>query len=64
MKIIDIKGLTQPDPYILKSKENYYIYCTGADGIHCYKSSDLFEEWQHIGIVFSQQGQKEYWHLR
>lgn len=61
MKIIDIKGLTQPDPYILKSKENYYIYCTGADGIHCYKSSDLFEGWQHIGIVFSQQGQKEYW---
>lgn len=61
MRIIDIKDLAQPDPYIVKSKENYYIYCTGVDGIHCYKSNNLFDGWQHVGIVFSQQGQKEYW---
>lgn len=61
MKIIDIKGLGQPDPYIINADGKYYIYCTGCEGVHCYASDSLFDGWQHLGVVFSQEGQKEYW---
>ncbi len=61
MKIIDIKGLVQPDPYIINADGKYYIYCTGCDGVHCYASDSLFDGWQHLGVVFSQEWQKEYW---
>lgn len=61
MKIIDINGFSQPDPYIIRSDGKYYIYCTGEKGIHCYKSNDLFDDWQYVGIVFSQEGQKGFW---
>lgn len=61
MKLIDIKGMSQPDPYILKSRNKYYIYCTGIEGVHCYESDDLFGLWKHNGIVLKTDGQKEYW---
>lgn len=61
MKLINFKGLTQPDPFIIKSGGVYYIYCTGIDGVHCYKSFDLFSGWKHVGISLSQSGQRDYW---
>ena len=61
MKLIDMKGLSQPDPYILKNGNTYYIYCTGTDGVHCYESDSLFGIWKHNGIVLKVDGQKEYW---
>lgn len=61
MKLIDIKGMAQPDPYIVESNGVYYIYCTGVDGVHCYKGENLFDGWQHLGVVLSVKGQKEYW---
>lgn len=61
MKLIDIEGLSQPDPYILKNGNKYYVYCTGVDGVHCYESESLFGVWRHLGIVLRVAGQKEYW---
>ena len=31
----------QADPYIFKSGDAFYLYCTGADGVHCYRSDRL-----------------------
>lgn len=61
MKILDFNGKAQPDPYIIESKGVYYIYCTGADGVDCYKSRDLFNGWELVGTVLKVDGQKEYW---
>ncbi len=61
MKIIDIKGLCQPDPYLIEADGKYYIYCTGVDGVHCYESSRLFDGWSHVGVVCAEANRKEYW---
>lgn len=61
MKLIDIKGLSQADPYITEYKGKFYIYCTGVDAIHCYSSDALLGEWRHVGAVLFVPGQKEYW---
>ena len=61
MKIIDIKGKSQPDPYVIKEGGCFYIYCTGGSGVECYKSKDLFDGWEYVGTVLNVEGQKEYW---
>lgn len=61
MKLINIAGKSQPDPYIIKNGDTFYIYCTGVEGVHCYKSKTLFTNWQYCGIVLSVEGEKEYW---
>lgn len=61
MKIIDIEGLSQADPYIIKHGDKFYIYSTGCDGVHCYSSKSLDSGWKYEGIVLSVAGQKEYW---
>lgn len=61
MKLIEIKGLSQADPYIVKTRGKYFIYCTGDNGVHCYKSENLFTGWEYVGIVLSVDGQKGYW---
>ncbi len=61
MKIISVPGLTQPDPYVIRTGDGYYLYSTGGDGVQCYRSTDLFTGWEPLGIVFSQAGQKQYW---
>ena len=65
MKLIDYKAgqhNTQPDPFILKGNDGrFYIYATGATGVHAYVSDTLAGEYEYIGIVFSAPGKKEYW---
>ena len=61
MKIINFKGKAQPDPYIIKDEGFFYIYCTGTDGIYCYKSERLSSDWQYVGMVLSVEGQTAYW---
>lgn len=61
MKLIDIDGKNQPDPYIIKSGGEFYIYCTGGDGVHCYKSSDLLCGWEYVGRVLSKENEKGFW---
>ena len=65
MKLINYKEgqfNSQADPYILKSaKGKYYLYVSGADGVHAYVADSLTGEYKDIGIVFSLAGKKEYW---
>ena len=64
MKLL-IKGnnhpLGQADPYMIYEDGNYYVFATGVKGVHCYKSSELLGEYEYLGIVYKQDGFKEYW---
>lgn len=61
MKIIEIKDKFQPDPFILKHGEKFYIYCTAQDGVDLYESLSLKSGWQYKGKCLSVNGQKNYW---
>ena len=61
MKIIEYAGIPQPDPYVIKEGDTFYLYSTGSRGVHCYRSNRLFGGWEYIGIVLSEEGQKEFW---
>ena len=50
----------QADPYIFQDSGIYYLYCTGADGVHCYTSNKL-SDFKHIGIVCSSEETCQYW---
>lgn len=50
----------QADPYIFYDDGAYYLYCTGADGVHCY-TSDKLGDFIHIGVVCSEAECKQYW---
>jgi beta-xylosidase len=50
----------QADPYIFYDDGAYYLYCTGVDGVHCYKS-DKLQDFVHLGIVCSEDDCKQYW---
>lgn len=52
---------SQPDPFIFRSGEIFYIYATHADGVQLYRSSRLQGEWQYLGFCFTMAGQKNYW---
>ena len=58
-EITDKKG-SQPDPFIICDDGRFYIYCTGGDGVYCYRSNTL-DNFEYIGKVMCQKGQKEYW---
>lgn len=60
MKLNMIGGKSQGDPYVIKSKDKYYMYVTGRDGVGLYISSD-FKNFEYQGICFSKEGEKEYW---
>ncbi len=57
----DIKGKSQPDPFIFQDGDTFYIYATAHDGVECYKTTDIFGTWQFIGVVASFPGGKSYW---
>lgn len=61
MKIVDIKGTCQADPYVIYFNNKFYMYCTGVEGVQCYSSQHIDKGWQYVGIVLTQQGCKEYW---
>ncbi|MBQ8409430.1 MAG: glycoside hydrolase family 43 protein [Clostridia bacterium] len=64
MKLIDYREgqyPSQPDPYILKANGRYYLYVTGADGVHAFASDSLLCGYEDIGSVFCKEGCKEYW---
>ena len=51
----------QPDPFIFKDGEIFYLYCTAKDGVETYSSKDIFGEWQFEGMVATQEGFHNYW---
>lgn len=57
---VDRDDLCQPDPYIIKANGFFYIYVTGAWGVHLYKSKDM-KEWDYLGICYQKEGEYEYW---
>lgn len=61
MKIIDIKGLSQADPYVIRYQDKYFMYCTGINGVDGYASDSLFGKWNFLGSVLAVDDQKEYW---
>lgn len=65
MKLIKYKKgnfPSQADPFIIKALDgDFYVYVTGGDGVHAYKSKELCGEYEDIGVVFSVPGAKEYW---
>lgn len=61
MKIVDIKGSCQADPYVIYFNNKFYMYCTGSQGVECYQSTNIDSGWQYVGMVFAQEGCKEYW---
>lgn len=50
----------QADPYIFHHGGCYYLYCTGADGVHCYKSGAL-RDFTYTGIALQEDGCCQYW---
>ena len=56
------QGLSHPDPYIIKAHDgNYYIYSTGVDGVHVYRSSALDGVWEHLGTGLQEEDCHEFW---
>ena len=52
---------SQADPYIISYKNRLYIYATGAKGVHCYTAERLDGNWEYVGIVLEQEGEKDFW---
>ena len=50
----------QADPYIFCTGGVYYLYCTGADGVHCFKS-DRLSDFQYVGIACRDEREYQYW---
>lgn len=61
LNIKNCKALCQPDPYIIKEDNKFYIFTTGEDGVYCYASENLLGDYNDCKIVFSRKGYKEYW---
>ena len=61
MKLIDIPGESQADPYIIESGGKFYVYATGETGVVLYRASDLFAAWEKVGVCASVPGRKSYW---
>ena len=47
----DIGAKSQPDPYIFKDSDKFYLYVTARDGVEAYETDDIFGEWKFIGVV-------------
>lgn len=60
MKLTFDSPRSQPDPYVIKEGERYYMYATGYSGVQLYVSENR-TEWRYEGSCFSREGFKEYW---
>ncbi|MEI3536257.1 MAG: family 43 glycosylhydrolase [Bacilli bacterium] len=60
MKLNIEQNRSQGDPYVIKVKEEYYMYCTHNEGVHLYSSKDKID-WEYRGICFTKVDEKEYW---
>lgn len=54
----DPAPLCQPDPYILKDGDAYYLYSTGG---YCFSSHELMSGWKFVGKCLDDRGQKSVW---
>ncbi len=56
----DIAPLCQPDPYILKVGNTYYVYATNEEGVQLYKSENL-TDWTFEGFCYKRENEVSYW---
>ena len=57
----DIQNANQPDPYIFKDGDKFYMYVTADKGVEAYSSDDIFGTWQFEGIVMTIDNCYEFW---
>lgn len=57
----NVQNKAQADPYIFENEGVYYLYVTAYDGVEAYKTTDIFGEWEFMGVVCSVNGYKNYW---
>ena len=50
----------QPDPFIFKDGDKFYIYVTGKTGVEAYSTTDVFGIWQYEGVVTDIEG-TDFW---
>jgi beta-xylosidase len=53
-------SLAEPDPYIFKYQETYFLYCSNAKGVLVFSSSDKLN-WKREPNAFSRFGYCDYW---
>ena len=54
----DTAPLSQPDPYMIKDGDRYYMYTTGG---WCFSSNQLKTGWEFLGKCLDVSGQKNIW---
>ncbi len=57
-----IPNKSQPDPFIFKDNDKFYLYVTANDGVQAYESNNILGEWKYIGVVTEDvEERKNYW---
>ena len=57
----DVQGRTQPDPFVFRDGDKFYLYCTGYDGVEAYSADDVFGMWHYEGIVTEFRTGTDFW---
>lgn len=60
----DIKTASQPDPFVMKDGDKYYLYPSdafGEAGVPVYSACDPLGEWHYEGIAAKFEGARHYW---
>ncbi len=60
MKLNMPVGKVQPDPYVLKEGNRYYMYATHKEGVQLYVSENR-ADWSYVGFCFRRAGFMEFW---
>ncbi len=60
----DINGKKQPDPFVIRDGDKYYMYVTvteGCGGVEAYSATDPLGIWHYEGEVARFDGARNYW---
>lgn len=60
MKLKIEEKICQPDPFVIKDGDTYFMYSSHKDGVVLNASKDL-HNWEYFGIVYKEKGMWEYW---
>lgn len=57
----NIQGKSQPDPFIFKDGDKYYLYVTAQPGVEAYSADSLEGEWKFEGVVLQIENAHNFW---
>ncbi len=57
----DVKGKSQPDPFIFADGGKFYLYVTAGRGVEAYSADDVFGVWHYEGVIASIENGSAYW---